>query len=272
MKDLDQIAPIGSEERRLLDAVPPERLPRHIAVIMDGNGRWAQQRGLPRVEGHRAGIRAVREAVETAARLEIEALTLYAFSTENWKRPRWEVRTLMGLLKEYLRKELHVLAEHNIRFRPIGRIGELETEIQEGLARAVEVTRGNSGLLFQLALNYSGRAELTDLVRQAARQAASGALDPAAIDESWVAAHLATAGAPDPDLLIRTSGEQRLSNFLLWQVAYTELYITPVLWPDFRAAHMIEAVADFARRERRFGGVIEGGPTASDEERGEELG
>jgi undecaprenyl diphosphate synthase len=269
MKDLDAIAPLGSPEREVLARIPPDRLPRHIAIIMDGNGRWAQQRGLPRVEGHRAGIRAVREAVETAARLEVEALTLYAFSTENWKRPRWEVRTLMGLLKEYLKKELHVLVENNIRFRPIGRIGELEEEIQRGLERAVTATQGNTGMLFQIALNYSGRAEITDLVREAVRLAAAGTLDAEAIDEAWVSAHLTTAGTPDPDLLIRTSGEQRLSNFLLWQVAYTELHITPVLWPDFRARDVIAAVADFARRERRFGGVLEGGSEGAEGEASE---
>jgi undecaprenyl diphosphate synthase len=256
MKDLNRLAPPGSPEREILEALPPERMPRHVAVIMDGNGRWARQRGLPRVEGHRAGIRAVRESVESAARLELEALTLFAFSTENWKRPRWEVRTLMSLLKEYLRRELDLLVENNIRFRPIGRIGELEPEIQDGLARAVEATRGNSGLLFQIALNYSGRAELVDACRSAANAVASGAVGAAEIDEAWVAAHLATAGVPDPDLLIRTSGELRISNFLLWQIAYSELHFTPVLWPDFTSRHLIAAIEDFAHRERRYGGVL----------------
>ncbi len=272
MRDFDRIAPVGSPERQLLEDIPADRMPRHIAIIMDGNGRWAQQRGLPRVEGHRAGIRAVRETVEAAASLGVEALTLYAFSTENWKRPRWEVRTLMGLLKEYLRKELDVLVENNIRFRPLGRIFELELEIQQGLARAVAATRDSTGMLFQIALNYSGRAEITDLVAEAVRLAAQGSLDASAIDEAWVSAHLATAGAPDPDLLIRTSGEQRLSNFLLWQVAYTELYITPVLWPDFRARDLIAAVADYARRERRFGGVIDGTSENTEEDEGKEHG
>jgi undecaprenyl diphosphate synthase len=260
MKDLDLLAPPGSPQREVLDALPPGRLPRHVAVIMDGNGRWARQRGLPRVEGHRAGIRAVRECVETAARLELEALTLYAFSTENWKRPRWEVRTLMGLLKEYLRRELDLLVENNIRFRAIGRIGELEAEIQDGLARAAAATRGNTGLTFQIALNYSGRAELVDACRAIARATAAGALAPEAIDEAAVEAHLTTAGVPDPDLLIRTSGELRISNFLLWQIAYTEIHITPVLWPDFTAHHMLLAIADYTGRERRFGGVPESAP------------
>jgi len=258
MKDLDFLAPAGSPEREQLERLPAERLPRHVAIIMDGNGRWAQQRGLPRVEGHRAGIRAVRASVEGAARLELEVLTLYAFSTENWKRPRWEVRTLMGLLKEYLKKELDVLVDNNIRFQPIGRINELEDEIQLGLERAVDATRTNTGLLFQIALNYSGRAELVDAVRTAVGAAATGRLVPEAVDESWVSDHLTTAGCPDPDLLIRTSGELRVSNFLLWQIAYAELYITPVLWPDFSHRDLVHAVIDYARRERRFGGVLEG--------------
>ncbi len=257
MKDVDRIAPPGSEERGLLESIPRERFPKHVAIIMDGNGRWAKKRGLPRVEGHRAGIEAVRSAVEAAGCLQIPVLTLYAFSTENWRRPRWEVLTLMALLKEYLHKELHTLVENNIRFRPIGRIQELEPEIQKGLAQAVEATASNTGLFFQIALNYSGRAELTDTVREAVRLAREGRLREEEVDEAWVTAHLATAGTPDPDLLIRTSGEMRISNFLLWQIAYTELVITPVLWPDFRARDLIAAVADFAKRERRFGGVPE---------------
>ncbi|MCS7182494.1 MAG: isoprenyl transferase [Thermoanaerobaculum sp.] len=257
MRDVDRVAPPGTEERQLLDGIPPDRFPRHVAVIMDGNGRWAKRRGLPRVEGHRAGIEAVRSTVEAAARLEIPVLTLYAFSTENWRRPRWEVLTLMGLLKEYLHKELDSLVEHNIRFRPLGRLHELEGEIQQGLARAVEATAGNTGLLFQIALNYSGRAELTDLVREAVRLARTGQLHEETVDEAWISDHLSTAGTPDPDLLIRTSGELRVSNFLLWQIAYTELYMTPVLWPDFRARDLIRALADYASRQRRFGGVPE---------------
>ena len=239
--------------------LPLSEVPTHVAIIMDGNGRWARQRGLPRVEGHRAGIRAVRDTVEAAARLELEALTLYAFSTENWKRPRWEVRTLMALLKEYLAKELRTMVDNNIRFRPIGRLCELEPEIQQGLAHAVELTSGNTGLTFQIALNYSGRSELVDLVRGAVAAAHSQQLSPERVDDEWVAAHLTTAGTPDPDLLIRTSGELRISNFLLWQIAYAELHFTPVLWPDFTTRDLIQAVADFARRERRYGGVVEHG-------------
>jgi len=249
-----------------LDRLTPTGLPRHVAIIMDGNGRWARQRGLPRVEGHRAGIRAVRDTVEAAARLELETLTLYAFSTENWKRPRWEVRTLMALLKEYLAKELRTMVENDIRFRPIGRLAELAPEIQESLARAVDVTAGNGGLTFQIALSYSGRTELVDLVRTAVGQAVSGALAPGGVDEDWVATHLATAGIPDPDLLIRTSGELRVSNFMLWQIAYAELYFTPVLWPDFTTRDLLLAVADYARRERRYGAVVERGGEEGDED------
>jgi len=259
MKDLDRLAPVGTAERALLEQLPVDRLPRHVAIIMDGNGRWARQRRLPRAEGHRAGIHAVRETVEGATRLELEALTLYAFSTENWKRPRWEVRTLMGLLKEYLKKELDLLVENNIRFRAIGRVAELEEEIQKGLSRAEQATAHCTGLLFQIALNYSGRAELVDAFRRAVIASAAGELLPATIDEAWVSAQLTTAGVPDPDLLIRTSGELRVSNFLLWQIAYTEIHVTPVLWPDFRQRDLVLAVAEFARRERRFGGVLEHG-------------
>jgi undecaprenyl diphosphate synthase len=266
MRDLDRLAAPGTPEREILDRLTPAALPRHVAIIMDGNGRWARQRGLRRVEGHRAGIRAVRDTVEAAARLELEALTLYAFSTENWKRPRWEVRTLMALLKEYLARELRTMVENNIRFRPIGRIAELEPEIQDSLERAVEATRTNSGLTFQIALSYSGRTEVVDLVRIAVDQAAAGRLTPGSVDEDWVAAHLATAGTPDPDLLIRTSGELRISNFMLWQIAYAELYFTPVLWPDFSTRDLLLAVADYARRERRYGGVVEGGSEDTEED------
>jgi undecaprenyl diphosphate synthase len=261
MRDLDRLAAPGTREREVLERLAPDALPRHVAIIMDGNGRWAKQRGLPRVEGHRAGIRAVRDTLEAAARLELQVLTLYAFSTENWKRPGWEVRTLMGLLKEYLFKELNTMLENNIRFRPIGRLHELEPEIQDGLANAVQASERNTGLLFQIALNYSGRAELVDTFRKVARLAQDGQIEPDRIDDSWIAGQLATAGVRDPDLLIRTSGELRISNFLLWQLAYSELYFTPVLWPDFTTGDLIAAVSDFARRERRFGGVAEGDET-----------
>jgi len=255
MKDVERLFPTGSAQRERVERLAAGPLPRHVAIIMDGNGRWAKQRGLPRVEGHRAGIQAVRESLETATCFELNALTLYAFSTENWKRPRWEVRTLMALLKEYLVRERDSLIENNIRFRPIGRLNGLEPEIQQGLRDTVEATAANTGTVFQVALNYSGRAELVDAVRLAATLAGAGKIAPEAIDEAWVSSQLATAGLPDPDLLIRTSNELRISNFLLWQIAYTELHFTPVLWPDFGRDDFLAALEAFAGRERRFGGV-----------------
>jgi undecaprenyl diphosphate synthase len=227
-----------------------------VAIIMDGNGRWAAQRHLPRVEGHRAGSDAVRDSVETAARLGIEVLTLYAFSAENWKRPASEVGTLMGLLKRYLRSELKTLLRHDIRLRVIGRAEELSPDIQDELAEAMQRTAGARGMLFNIALNYSGRAEIVDATRRAMR---SG-VGPEDLDEERFAAFLYTAGQPDPDLLIRTSGEMRVSNFLLWQIAYSEIYVTDTLWPDFRRRHFIEALLAYQKRERRFGGI--GSPVA----------
>lgn len=255
MHERDAIAAPGTPEREMLDQIDPRRLPRHVAFIMDGNGRWAKARRLPRVEGHRAGIHAVRETVEVSARLGIDVVTLYAFSTENWKRPRAEVRTLMGLLKEYLNRELRTFVRFNLRFRPIGRIDRLDSSVQRELARAVEATSGCTGMVVQIALNYSGRQELADVVRAAAEQAAGGSLSLQHIDEQWIADHLETRGAPDPDLLIRTSGEQRISNFLLWQLAYAEIYFTPVLWPDFARGELLRAMLEYQRRERRFGGL-----------------
>jgi len=255
MRHLDEIAEPGTPERALLERIEPDRLPRHIAIIMDGNGRWAKARKLRRVEGHRAGIRAVRETVETIARLEIEVLTLYAFSTENWKRPRYEVLTLMGLLKEYLRSELKTLLENNLRFVTIGRIDKLDAAVRRELDRVVEATAKCTGPVIQIALNYSGRQELSDVVRAAVAAAQANELTPEQVDEVWIGDHLTTSGLPDPDLLIRTSGEQRISNFLLWQLAYAEIYFTPVLWPDFSKAELLKAVMDFQQRERRFGGL-----------------
>ncbi len=256
MQSIDEIAQPGTREREILERIDPERLPRHVAIIMDGNGRWARARNLPRVEGHRAGIRAVRETVETAARLGINAITLYAFSTENWKRPRHEVLTLMGLLKEYISRELRTLQSNNLRFRPIGRIDQLDPSVQKALQRAVDGTKDCSGAIVQIALNYSGRQELMDVVRGAALEATAGTLDPEHIDEKWINDHLYTEGTQDPDLLIRTSGEQRISNFLLWQVAYTEIYFCPTLWPDFSKADLLAAILEFQQRERRFGGLV----------------
>ena len=259
MQPLDEIAEPGTREREILERIDPDRMPRHVAIIMDGNGRWAKARSLPRVEGHRAGIRSVRETVELAARLGFEVITLYAFSTENWKRPRHEVLTLMGLLKEYVNRELENLRANNLRFRPIGRIDQLDPSVQQALQRAVDGTAHCTGTLVQIALNYSGRQELTEVVRAGVREAVDGALTADGVDETWINAHLATEGCSDPDLLIRTSGEQRISNFLLWQVAYAEIYFCPVLWPDFSKADLLSAVLEFQRRERRFGGLVPDG-------------
>jgi undecaprenyl diphosphate synthase len=228
----------GSPEEALARQVDFDRLPRHVAVIMDGNGRWAAQRHLPRVEGHRAGIDSVRDVVESSARLGIEVLTLYAFSVENWKRPAMEVSTLMSLLKRYLRLELSTLLRHNIRFRVIGRQEELARDIRDELQAAESKTAANTGMLFNIALNYGGRAEIVE----AARRLLAAGTRPEELDEQRFAGFLYTAGQPDPDLLIRTSGEMRVSNFLLWQISYAEFYVTDVLWPDFRKQHLNEAI------------------------------
>jgi len=256
LQDLLEVVPAGTGEQDLLRAIDFTRLPRHVAVIMDGNGRWAQLRQKRRVEGHRAGIDAVRDTVETAARLGIEVLTLYAFSIENWKRPESEIATLMGLLKHYLRSELDTLLRNNIRFRVVGRGHELDPDVRGELERAVERTAENTGLQFNIALNYGGRAEIIDAVRRLCAEVKGNRLEPEAIDESALARHLYTAGQPDPDLLIRTSGELRISNFLLWQIAYSEIWVTDVLWPDFRRKHLLQAILDFQKRERRYGGIV----------------
>ncbi len=246
----------GSPEEDLLAQIDFSRLPRHIAIIMDGNGRWARGRNLPRVAGHRAGIAAVRDVVETAARLGCQVLTLYAFSVENWKRPKTEISTLMSLLKRYLRRELGTLLQNNIRFQVIGRMEDLPPDVQDELRRGMEQTRDQTGLLFNIALNYGGRAEITDAVRRLLGDVLANGRDPARIDEGTLSSYLYTAGQPDPDLLIRTSGEMRISNFLLWQIAYAEIWVTDVLWPDFRRRHLLQAVADFQKRERRYGGIV----------------
>jgi undecaprenyl diphosphate synthase len=251
LEALLQWLPPGSRDADLASLIDPERLPAHVAIIMDGNGRWAGQRHLPRVEGHRAGTRAVREVIETGARLGLQVLTLYAFSVENWKRPAAEVATLMALLKRYLRSELGTLTDNNIRFQVIGRIEELSPDVRRELADAVERTRGNTGMVLNIALNYGGRAEIVDAVRRAMLDG----VDPAALDEATLGRYLYTAGQPDPDLLIRTSGELRVSNFLLWQIAYSEIHVTDTLWPDFRRTDLFEAILDFQKRERRFGGI-----------------
>jgi len=218
---------------------------------MDGNGRWAAQRRLPRVEGHRAGIDSVRDVVETSARLGIEVLTLYAFSIENWKRPRAEVNTLMMLLKLYLRRELATLDQNNIRFRVVGRSQELAEDVQHELEIGIRQTATNTGMLFNIALNYGGRAEIVD----AARRAIVAGVLPDQLDERRFSEFLYTAGQPDPDLLIRTSGEMRVSNFLLWQIAYSEIWVTETLWPDFRRRDLLEAIVAYQKRDRRYGGI-----------------
>jgi undecaprenyl diphosphate synthase len=240
-------------EAHLLAQIDLDRLPQHIAVIMDGNGRWAKKRRLPRIAGHRAGIRAVRQAVEACARLGVPYLTLYAFSVENWKRPHTEVKLLMALLREYLKKEIGELNKQNISLGVIGRISELPKPVQGDLQNAIERTRQNSGMRLTLALNYGARAELVDAVRALAEQLnRNGSL---AIDEESLSRHLYTHGLPDPDLLIRTSGEMRLSNFLLWQVAYSEIWVSETLWPDFTQKDLLQAIIDFQKRERRYGGL-----------------
>ena len=249
--------PPGSPDEALARQVDADRLPGHVAVIMDGNGRWAAQRHLPRVEGHRAGIDSVRDVVETSARLGIGVLTLYAFSMENWKRPRAEVQMLMILLKRYIRLELGSLLQNNIRFRVIGRSEELAPDVQRELELGIRKTESNTGMLFNIALNYGGRAEIVD----AARRAIASGIAPSDLDEATFGDLLYTAGQPDPDLLIRTSGEMRVSNFLLWQIAYAEIWVTETLWPDFRRRDLLNAILDYQKRDRRYGG-IKGSPVA----------
>ncbi len=255
MPDWNKVAAPGSEEERLLKTLDPGRLPAHIAIIMDGNGRWARKRLLPRVAGHRAGIDSVRDTVESAAQLGIQVLTLYAFSKENWKRPRAEVETLFELLCEYLRREIGTLQRNNIRFRVIGRMEDMFPSVRRELQEAIDATAGNSGMVFNTALSYGGRTEIADACRALYAEAHAAGLPPQQITEEALARHLYTAGLPDPDLLIRTSGELRVSNFLLWQIAYAEIWVTDTLWPDFRRGELLRAIASFQTRERRYGGI-----------------
>lgn len=236
-----------------LDRPAQSGVPVHVAIIMDGNRRWARARGMPPVYGHRQGAEAVRRAVEGCGRLGVRYLTLYAFSAENWARPRTEVSELMNLLRFYLRREIAELDRNGVRVRVIGERGRLAPDIREMIATAEQRTRGNSKLDLIVALNYGGRQELVRMAQRLAAEVEAGTLDPDEIDEATIAAHLDTCDVPDPDLLIRTSGEQRISNFLLWQLAYTELVFLPVAWPDFGEEHLREAVSEFARRERRYG-------------------
>lgn len=239
----------------LLQQINFERLPAHVAIIMDGNGRWASRRNLPRVAGHRAGAESVRACVETAARLNISCLTLYAFSTENWKRPKLEVQALMTLLKEFLRKEIRTLQDNNIRFQTIGREEDLDSSVRREIEMARRDTENNTGTLLSVALNYSGRADIVDAFKRLVAEAVQIGKEPSQIVEADLEKYLYTSGLPDPDLLIRTSGEMRVSNFLLWQIAYSELYVTETLWPDFRRADFFEAIIEFQKRERRYGEV-----------------
>jgi len=247
------LSSLSVEELKAL--IDPDNLPRHIAIIMDGNGRWAQKRHLPRTEGHKAAVQSVRDVVEICGEIGIEVLTLYSFSTENWKRPRSEIRVLMAILREQLRRERERLNRNNVQVRAIGDVEVLPPSVLRELEKTIEQTKDNTGLKLVLALNYGGRKEITRAVKMIADEVKSGRLSPDEIDEDLISSHLYTCDLPDPDLLIRTSGEMRVSNFLLWQIAYTELYITPVLWPDFRKRHLLEAVIDYQKRERRFGGI-----------------
>ena len=240
--------PLGPE-----DLIARGNIPRHVAIIMDGNGRWAKARGVPRLMGHRAGRESVREAVRGCAQLGVEVLTLYTFSIENWQRPAREVSALMTILRQTLRAERKELDTNNVRLQVIGRTADLPVAVREEIAATQKYLSRNTGLQLNLALSYSGRAELVDAVRSMLRDAKQMELDPAHVDEELVASYLYTTGLPDPDLLIRTSGEMRISNFMLWQLAYTELWITDTLWPDFRRKHLFEAVSEFQGRERRFG-------------------
>ena len=235
------------------DPVLNSEVPRHVAIIMDGNGRWARRRRLPRIAGHRTGAQVAKEIVRAAGKLGIQVLTLFAFSTENWRRPRAEIDALMMLLEEYIQRETQELMGNNVRFQVIGRMEGLPDSVRGKLERTIELTAKNTGMVLNLALNYSGRAEIVDAARSLAQLAKEGLLDPEEIDEEAFRWHLYTRDLPDPDLLIRTSGEMRISNFLLWQLAYAELYVTPVLWPDFTSRDLEQAILAYQRRERRFG-------------------
>jgi undecaprenyl diphosphate synthase len=229
-------------------------IPQHVAIIMDGNGRWATRRGIPKMMGHRAGVKAGEEAIEAARELGVKVLTLYTFSTENWKRPKAEVSALFRLLEAYLDKNTPKLMKNNIRFSVIGRIAQLPASTRERIDKTIELTSANTGLVLNLALNYGGRPEITDAAAALARDVEAGKVNADAVDEALFASYLYTKGLPDPDLLIRTSGEFRISNFLLWQIAYAELYIVEKLWPDFKKADFKKAIAEYQERERRFGG------------------
>ena len=255
MKTSDLLKPANKVEAALLEQIDPKRLPRHVAIIMDGNGRWAERRHLPRIAGHRAGVHIARDVIEACARLHVPALTLYAFSLENWRRPQAETAFLMRLLREYLKKELPVIHRNNIRLLVIGRSEELPSAVRKDIERAMRLTAQNTGMKLVVALNYGGRAELVDAFNAILDHVRLHGLSAFHADEQTISDHLYTAGLPDPDLLIRTSGEMRVSNFLLWQIAYAELYITETLWPDFSRDKLLEAFVNFQKRERRYGGL-----------------
>ena len=263
MKATELLKPANAEEAASLDKIDLKRLPQHIAVIMDGNGRWAQRRHLPRIAGHRAGVKAAREIIETCARLKLSYLTLYAFSLENWRRPQAEVDFLMRLLREYLKRELPTIHKNNIRLLVIGRSEQLPEGVRKDIEYGMRMTSRNTGMKLVVALNYGGRAELVDAFNAILDQVRSNGMSAFQADEQTVCEHLYTAGLPDPDLLIRTSGEMRVSNFLLWQIAYAEIYVTETLWPDFSRARLLDALVDFQKRERRYGGLAVGPETVA---------
>lgn len=250
VKNLEQLS-----EKEIKELIDKDKLPRHIAIIMDGNGRWAKARRLPRVEGHRNAVKTVRDVVEACGELEIEVLTLYAFSTENWKRPGLEVRALMRLLREQLRKQTSELDQNNVQLHAIGQIDKLPKIVSQELEKSIDLTKDNTGLILNLALNYGSRQEIIQAVQKIAQAVKDRSFDLNEIDEELFANYLYTSNLPEPDLLIRTSGEMRISNFLLWQLAYSELYITPVLWPDFARRDLFIAIVDYQSRHRRFGGL-----------------
>jgi undecaprenyl diphosphate synthase len=254
-KNFAEVLKPRSKDADLLSAIDPSRLPQHIAVIMDGNGRWAKKRGKPRIFGHRAGADSVKSIVDTCARLEIQAVTLYAFSTENWKRPKSEISGLMSMLKRYLKSELEEVHRHNIRFQAIGKIDGLASDVQKEITAAMAKTAGNTGTALNVALNYGGRAEIVEACKRAAGKFIETGRPIDTLTEGDIEDNLYTSGLPDVDLLIRTSGEMRISNFLLWQIAYAEIHVTPTLFPDFRRTHIFEAIIEFQKRDRRFGGI-----------------
>lgn len=247
---------LNRRERELLEQLPDKCIPRHIAIIMDGNGRWAKQAGfMERIRGHEAGVDSVRAAVRACGELHVQVLTLYAFSVENWKRPEREIGFLMSMLEKFLRQEIDELNAGNVRLRVSGRVEDLPQNVRLALDNAIAATSGNTGLILNLALSYGGRTEIARAARLLAARVEAGEMRAEEIDEVALESELYTAGLPDPDLLIRTSGEMRVSNFLLWQIAYTEIYVTPVFWPEFRRIHLYEALLEYSKRDRRFGGL-----------------